>query len=208
MLNGWLQTTLKQKSSKGPEFPTPDKARRSCLGLFIGLYHLIFNWPISLARLDKVLLLPASSQGHSDWRTLQNDEVGHANYSTSSQRSITYNNNKMQIESGERTFICRVPGPILGDRVGSLCIRMKYSHHSLMWRRSQLRWFWDLIKGLPARLSLETLWTCPTGRRPLAQTQNLLNGLHVSPNLWESCWNLFWEPDKWLKAEKWADGNI
>jgi len=66
------------------------------------------------------------------------------------------------------SFLRRVPGLSLRDRVRSSDIRRELGVEPLLLRveRSQLRWFGHLIRMPPGRLSLEVFQARPTGRRP------------------------------------------
>jgi len=66
------------------------------------------------------------------------------------------------------SFLCRVAGLSLRDRVRSSDIQRELGVEPLLLRieRSQLRWFGHLIRMPPGRLPLEVFRARPTGRSP------------------------------------------
>ena len=66
------------------------------------------------------------------------------------------------------SFLHRVAGLSLRDRVRSSVIRERFKVEPLLLhiKRSQLRWFRQLVRMLPGRLPGEMFQVCPTGRGP------------------------------------------
>uniref|UniRef100_A0A8C2ZC47 Reverse transcriptase domain-containing protein n=1 Tax=Cyclopterus lumpus TaxID=8103 RepID=A0A8C2ZC47_CYCLU len=75
---------------------------------------------------------------------------------------------RSRIQAAEMSFLRRVAGLSLRDRVRSSDIRGELGVESLLLRvqRSQLRWFGHLVRMPPGRLPLEVFRARPTGRRP------------------------------------------
>lgn len=75
---------------------------------------------------------------------------------------------RSRIQAAEMSFLRRVAGLSLRDRVRSSDIRRELGVEPLLLRveRSQLRWFGHLIRMPPGRLPLEVFRARPTGRRP------------------------------------------
>jgi len=75
---------------------------------------------------------------------------------------------RSQIQVAEMSFLRRVAGLSLRDRVRSSDIMRELGVEPLLLRieRSQLRWFGHLIRMPPGRLPLEVFQARPTGRRP------------------------------------------
>ncbi|XP_061618152.1 uncharacterized protein LOC133471975 [Phyllopteryx taeniolatus] len=75
---------------------------------------------------------------------------------------------RCRIQAAEMSFLRRVSGLSLRDRVRSSVIREDLRVEPLLLRieRSQMRWLGHLIRMPPGRLPGEVFRTCPTGRRP------------------------------------------
>ena len=75
---------------------------------------------------------------------------------------------RSRIQAAEMSFLRRVAGLTLRDRVRSTDIREELGVEPLLLHveRSQLRWFGHLIRMSPGRLPLEVFRARPTGRRP------------------------------------------
>ena len=75
---------------------------------------------------------------------------------------------RSRIQAAEMSFLRRVAGLSLRDRVRSSDIRRELGVEPLLLRieRSQLRWFGHLTRMPPGRLPLEVFRARPTGRRP------------------------------------------
>lgn len=86
------------------------------------------------------------------------------------------------VQAAEMRFLCRMAGLTLRDRVRSSAIWEGLGVELLLLRseRSQLRWFWHLIRLPPGRHPLELCWAHPTGRGPEADPGH--TGEIISPN--------------------------
>ena len=75
---------------------------------------------------------------------------------------------RSRIQAAEMSFLRRVAGVSLRDRVRSSVIRERLGVEPLLLHleRSQLRWFGHLVRMPPERLPREVLEACPTGKRP------------------------------------------
>ena len=75
---------------------------------------------------------------------------------------------RSRIKAAEMSFLRRVAGFSLRDRVRSSVIREGLGVEPLLLRveRSQLRWFGHLVRMSPGRLPREVFQASPTGRRP------------------------------------------
>ena len=74
----------------------------------------------------------------------------------------------LRIQAAEMSFLRRVAGISLRDRVRSSVTRERLGLEPLLLRleRSQLRWFRHLVRMPLERLPREVLEACPTGGRP------------------------------------------
>ncbi|KAK3551381.1 hypothetical protein QTP70_016644 [Hemibagrus guttatus] len=72
------------------------------------------------------------------------------------------------IQAAEMSFLHRVAGRSLRDRVRSSVTREELGVEPLLLRieRGQLRWLGHLFRMPPGRLPGEVFWACPTGKRP------------------------------------------
>ncbi|KAK3545223.1 hypothetical protein QTP70_002063 [Hemibagrus guttatus] len=75
---------------------------------------------------------------------------------------------RSQIQAAEMSFLRRVAGRSLRDRVRSSVTREELGVEPLLLRieRGQLRWLGHLFRMPPGRLPGEVFWACPTGKRP------------------------------------------
>uniref|UniRef100_A0A8C6Q6A0 Reverse transcriptase domain-containing protein n=1 Tax=Nothobranchius furzeri TaxID=105023 RepID=A0A8C6Q6A0_NOTFU len=75
---------------------------------------------------------------------------------------------RSRIQAAEMSFLRRVAGLSLRDRVRSSDIREGLGVEPLLLRieRSQMRWFGDLVRMPPGCLPGEVFRACPAGRRP------------------------------------------
>ena len=75
---------------------------------------------------------------------------------------------KSRVQVAEMSFLCRVAGLSLRDRVRSSVIREELGVDPLLLRveRSQMRWLGHLVRMPPRRLPGEVFRARPTGRRP------------------------------------------
>ncbi|KAI3352505.1 hypothetical protein L3Q82_005456 [Scortum barcoo] len=92
---------------------------------------------------------------------------------------------RSRIQAAEMSFLRRVAGRSLRDRVRSSVTREELGVEPLLLRieRSQLRWLGHLFRMPPGRLPREVFQACPTGRRPLGKTQDTLEKLCLSAGL-------------------------
>ncbi len=88
------------------------------------------------------------------------------------------------IQPAEISFLCRVAGLSLRDRVKSLDMWRELMIEPLLLHveRSQLRWFRHLNKMPPGCLPSEVFCACPTNRRPWGRPRTRFYILHLS---WE-----------------------
>ncbi|KAK3528727.1 hypothetical protein QTP70_010164 [Hemibagrus guttatus] len=72
------------------------------------------------------------------------------------------------IQVAEMSFLCRVAGRSLRDRVRSSVTREELGAEPLLLHieRGQLRWLGHLFRMPPGCLPGEVFWACPTGKRP------------------------------------------
>ncbi|KAK0149597.1 Lipoma-preferred partner [Merluccius polli] len=75
---------------------------------------------------------------------------------------------RSRVQAAEMSFLRRVAGLSLRDRVRSSVIREELGVDPLLLRveRSQMRWLGHLVRMPPGRLPGEVFRACPTGRRP------------------------------------------
>ncbi|KAI3360296.1 hypothetical protein L3Q82_014600 [Scortum barcoo] len=105
------------------------------------------------------IYVPTLTYGHELWVMTRKDKIADT--------------------SGEMSFLRRVAGRSLRDRVRSSVIREELGVEPLLLRieRSQLRWLGHLFRMPPGRLPREVFQACPTGRRPRGKTQDTLERL-------------------------------
>ncbi|TWW63116.1 hypothetical protein D4764_03G0001240 [Takifugu flavidus] len=78
---------------------------------------------------------------------------------------------RSRVQAAEMSFLRRVAGPSLRDRVRSSAIREELGVELLLLRveRSQMRWLGNQVRMPPGRLPGEVFRACPSGRRPLGR---------------------------------------
>uniref|UniRef100_A0A8C9VV72 ribonuclease H n=1 Tax=Scleropages formosus TaxID=113540 RepID=A0A8C9VV72_SCLFO len=93
---------------------------------------------------------------------------------------------RSRIQGAEMSFLRRVPGRTLRDRVRSSVTREELGVEPLLLRikRSQLRWLGHLFRMPPGRLPGEVFRACPTGRRPQGRPRTRWRD-YVSQLAWE-----------------------
>ncbi|XP_049595828.1 leucine-rich repeat-containing protein 57 isoform X1 [Syngnathus scovelli] len=93
---------------------------------------------------------------------------------------------RSRIQAAEMSFLRRMSGLSLRDRVRSSVIRERLGVESLLLHveRSQMRWLGHLIRMPPGRLPGEVFRACPTGRRPRGQPRTRWRD-YVSQLAWE-----------------------
>ena len=93
---------------------------------------------------------------------------------------------RSRIQAAEMSFLRRVAGISLRDRVRSSVTRERLGVESLLLRleRSQLRWFGHLVRMPPERLPWKVLAARPTGRRPRGRPRTRW-GDYISSLAWE-----------------------
>ncbi|XP_018538853.1 uncharacterized protein LOC108887791 [Lates calcarifer] len=93
---------------------------------------------------------------------------------------------RLRIQAAEMSFLQRVSGLSLRDRVRSLDIQRELGVEPLLLRveRSQLRWFRHLVRMPPRRLPLEIFQAHPTGKRPWGRPRTSWRD-YVSLLAWE-----------------------
>nr|XP_049572422.1 uncharacterized protein LOC125965716 [Syngnathus scovelli] len=93
---------------------------------------------------------------------------------------------RSRIQVAERSFLRRMSGLSLRDRVGSSVIRERLGVESLLLHveRSQIRRLGHLIRMPPGRLPGEVFRACPTGRRPRGRPRTHWRD-YVSQLAWE-----------------------
>ena len=93
---------------------------------------------------------------------------------------------RSRIQTAEMSFLRRVSGLSLRDRVRSSDIRERLKVEPLLLRieRSQMRWFGHLVRMPPGRLPGEVFRACPTGRRPRGRPRTRWRD-YVSQLAWE-----------------------
>ena len=91
-----------------------------------------------------------------------------------------------QIQAAEMSFLRRVAGRSLRDRVRSSVTREELGVEPLLLHveRSQLRWLGHLYRMPPGRLPREVFRACPTGRRPRGRPRTRW-GDYVTRLAWE-----------------------
>uniref|UniRef100_A0A3B3HQU3 Reverse transcriptase domain-containing protein n=1 Tax=Oryzias latipes TaxID=8090 RepID=A0A3B3HQU3_ORYLA len=93
---------------------------------------------------------------------------------------------RSRIQAAEMSFLRRVAGRSLRDRVRSLVTRGELGVEPLLLHieRSQLRWLGHLVRMPPGRLPGEVFRACPTGRRPRGRPRTRWRD-YVSRLAWE-----------------------
>ncbi|XP_048880792.1 uncharacterized protein LOC125748552 [Brienomyrus brachyistius] len=93
---------------------------------------------------------------------------------------------RSRVQAAEMSFLRRVAGLSLRDRVRSSVIRRGLRVEPLLLRieRSQMRWLGHLIRMPPGRLPGEVFRACPTGRRPRGRPRTRWRD-YVSRLAWE-----------------------
>nr|XP_049578940.1 vacuolar protein sorting-associated protein 4A isoform X1 [Syngnathus scovelli]XP_049578941.1 vacuolar protein sorting-associated protein 4A isoform X1 [Syngnathus scovelli]XP_049578942.1 vacuolar protein sorting-associated protein 4A isoform X1 [Syngnathus scovelli]XP_049578943.1 vacuolar protein sorting-associated protein 4A isoform X1 [Syngnathus scovelli]XP_049578944.1 vacuolar protein sorting-associated protein 4A isoform X1 [Syngnathus scovelli]XP_049578945.1 vacuolar protein sorting- len=93
---------------------------------------------------------------------------------------------RSRIQAAEMSFLRRMSGLSLRDRVRSSVIRERLGVESLLLHveRSQMRWLGHLIRMPPGRLPGEVFRACPTGRRPRGRPRTRWRD-YVSQLAWE-----------------------
>uniref|UniRef100_A0A8C9VLN8 Reverse transcriptase domain-containing protein n=1 Tax=Scleropages formosus TaxID=113540 RepID=A0A8C9VLN8_SCLFO len=93
---------------------------------------------------------------------------------------------RSRIQAAEMSFLRRVAGRTLRDRVRSSVTREELGVEPLLLRieRSQLRWLGHLFRMPPGRLPGEVFRACPTGRRPRGRPRTRWRD-YVSRLAWE-----------------------
>jgi len=93
---------------------------------------------------------------------------------------------RSRIQAAEMSFLRRVSGLSLRDRVRSSVIREGLRVEPLLLRveRGQLRWLGHLIRMPPGRLPGEVFWARPTGKRPRGRPRTRWRD-YVSRLAWE-----------------------
>lgn len=93
---------------------------------------------------------------------------------------------RSRVQAAEMSFLRRVAGLSLRDRVRSSDIRERLGVEPLLLRieRSQLRWFGHLVRMPSGRLPGEVFRACPTGRRPRGRPRTRWRD-YVSRLAWE-----------------------
>ncbi|TWW67219.1 hypothetical protein D4764_02G0002600 [Takifugu flavidus] len=102
------------------------------------------------------------------------------------QRWVMTERTRSRIQAAEMSFLRRVAGLSLRDRVRSFDIREGLGVEPLLLHleRSQLGWLGHLARMPSGRLPLEVFWTCPTGRRPRGQPRTRWRD-YISRLAWE-----------------------
>ncbi|TWW73387.1 hypothetical protein D4764_15G0007810 [Takifugu flavidus] len=93
---------------------------------------------------------------------------------------------RSQVQAAEMSFLRRVAGLSLRDRVRSSAIREELGVESLLLRveRSQMGWLGHLVRMPPGRLPGEVFRACPSGRRPPGRPRTRWRD-YVSRLAWE-----------------------
>ncbi|TWW53877.1 R2DM Retrovirus-related Pol polyprotein from type II retrotransposable element [Takifugu flavidus] len=93
---------------------------------------------------------------------------------------------RSRVQAAEMSFLRRVAGLSLRDRVRSSAIREELGVESLLLRveRSQMRWLGHLVRMPPGRLPGEVFRACPSGRRPPGRPRTRWRD-YVSRLVWE-----------------------
>ncbi|TWW67120.1 Adhesion G protein-coupled receptor G3 G-protein coupled receptor 97 [Takifugu flavidus] len=107
---------------------------------------------------------------------------------------------RSRVQAAEMSFLRRVAGLSLRDRVRSSAIREELGVESLLLRveRSQMGWLGHLVRMPPGRLPGEVFRACPSGRRPPGRPRTRWRD-YVSRLAWE---RLGIPPDELEEAEK------
>ena len=92
---------------------------------------------------------------------------------------------RSRVQAAKMSFLRRVVGLSLRDRVRSSVIREELGVDPLLHRieKSQMRWLGHLVRMPPGRLPGEVFRARPTGRRPRGRTQDTLERLCLSAGL-------------------------
>ncbi|TWW56187.1 hypothetical protein D4764_08G0001740 [Takifugu flavidus] len=93
---------------------------------------------------------------------------------------------RSRVQAAEMSFLQRVAGLSLRDRVRSSAIREELGVESLLLRveRSQMRWLGHLVRMPPGRLPGEVFRACPSSRRPPGRPRTRWRD-YVSRLVWE-----------------------
>ncbi|KAK3565397.1 hypothetical protein QTP86_007934 [Hemibagrus guttatus] len=93
---------------------------------------------------------------------------------------------RSRIQAAEMSFLCRVAGRSLRDRVRSSVTREELGVEPLLLHieRGQLRWLGHLFRMPPRRLPGEVFRACPTGKRPRGRPRTRWRN-HVFRLAWE-----------------------
>uniref|UniRef100_A0A674PNH7 Reverse transcriptase domain-containing protein n=1 Tax=Takifugu rubripes TaxID=31033 RepID=A0A674PNH7_TAKRU len=93
---------------------------------------------------------------------------------------------RSRVQAAEMSFLHRVAGLSLRDRVRSSAIREELGVESLLLRveRSQMGWLGHLVRMPPGRLPGEVFRACPSGRRPPGRPRTRWRD-YVSRLAWE-----------------------
>ncbi|TWW59397.1 hypothetical protein D4764_06G0009270 [Takifugu flavidus] len=93
---------------------------------------------------------------------------------------------RSRVQAAEMSFLRRVAGLSLRDRVRSSAIREELRVEPLLLRveRSQMRWLGHLLRMPPGRLPGEVFRACPSGRRPPGRPRTRWRD-YVSRLAWE-----------------------
>ncbi|TWW64209.1 hypothetical protein D4764_03G0012170 [Takifugu flavidus] len=93
---------------------------------------------------------------------------------------------RSRVQAAEMSFLHRVAGFSLRDRVRSSAIREELGVEPLLLRveRSQMRWLGHLVRMPPGRLPGEVFRACPSGRRPPGRPRTRWRD-YVSRLAWE-----------------------
>ncbi|TWW69275.1 hypothetical protein D4764_18G0000810 [Takifugu flavidus] len=93
---------------------------------------------------------------------------------------------RSRVQAAEMSFLRRVAGLSLRDRVRSSAIREELGVEPLLLRieRSQMRWLGHLVRMPPGRHPGEVFRACPSGRRPPGRPRTRWRD-YVSRLVWE-----------------------
>ncbi|TWW64246.1 hypothetical protein D4764_03G0012540 [Takifugu flavidus] len=93
---------------------------------------------------------------------------------------------RSRVQAAEMSFLRRVAGLSLRDRVRSSAIREELGVEPLLLRieRSQMRWLGHLVRMPPGRLPGKVFRACPSGRRPPGRPRTRWRD-YVSRLVWE-----------------------
>lgn len=82
--------------------------------------------------------------------------------------NLNHDRTRSQIQAAKMSFLCRVAGLSLIDRLRtSVILRVRPLLHHI--KRSLLRWLWLFFQMPPGHLPWEMFQACPTGRMPRGQ---------------------------------------